>query len=125
MNCDVHPDREGVAACVVCGKILCEDCRLRLAGKNYCQECADLLVEEKSTPEPDFTVPERPERRGGGLLRRILISAIIVIAILLAAFYIIYVLYLAPYYGDIQNVLEILTNDPERILRFLAGQGGF
>ena len=47
MNCENHPDREGVAACVSCGKVICGECRLKLAGKNYCQECADELVDGK------------------------------------------------------------------------------
>lgn len=49
MKCEKHTEKEAIAACVSCGRGICEDCRLQLAGKNYCQECADKLVTEKST----------------------------------------------------------------------------
>jgi hypothetical protein len=60
MNCENHPDREGVAACVSCGKVICGECRLKLAGKNYCQECADELVEgkQKQYEESEQTIKE-------------------------------------------------------------------
>lgn len=49
MKCDKHNDKEAIAACVSCGNGVCEDCRLQLAGKNYCQECADQIVTGKNT----------------------------------------------------------------------------
>ena len=47
MKCDEHNEKDAIAACVNCGKGVCNDCRLLLAGKNYCQECADKLATEK------------------------------------------------------------------------------
>lgn len=65
MNCENHPDREGVAACVSCGKVICGECRLKLAGKNYCQECADDLVTGKQeyNEEPEQAIKETYMKR--------------------------------------------------------------
>jgi phage shock protein C len=39
MPCVVHPDRETVASCVVCGNLICEACDVAMAGKHYCRRC--------------------------------------------------------------------------------------
>ena len=39
MPCAVHPDRETVASCVVCGNLNCEGCDVVMAGKHYCRHC--------------------------------------------------------------------------------------
>lgn len=49
MKCDKHPEKEAIAVCVNCGKGICEGCRLHLGGKNYCQECADTIMSEKTS----------------------------------------------------------------------------
>lgn len=59
MNCQNHPDREAVAACSVCGKVICEECRLKIANKNYCQDCADALI--TTATEKDETVAKQEE----------------------------------------------------------------
>lgn len=48
MKCDKHPEKDALAVCVECGKGICDECRLNLGGKNYCQECADNLVSGKT-----------------------------------------------------------------------------
>ncbi|BAZ99137.1 B-box zinc finger protein [Methanothermobacter sp. EMTCatA1] len=112
MNCDKHPEREGVASCIICGRILCEECRLKLAGKNYCQSCADKLFQERSL--------ETVKAKGMGLGAKILIALLIILGVLALVSYLIYTVYLAPYYGSAENVMRILMNDPERIIRFLS-----
>jgi hypothetical protein len=102
-----------VASCIICGRILCEECRLKLGGKNYCERCADKLFRER------VEVGEE-KRKGMGLGVKILIAILIILAILSVLSYLIYSVYLAPYYGSPENVLRILMNDPERIIRFLG-----
>ena len=65
MKCDKHPERGAIAACVRCGRGICEDCRLQLAGKNYCQECADKLVAEKQKQKPQKAVSRKVETEEG------------------------------------------------------------
>ena len=49
MNCYYHPEREPVGACVTCGQMVCAECRVTLAGKVYCNPCADALVTRPAT----------------------------------------------------------------------------
>ena len=49
MNCYYHPEREPVGACVNCGQMVCAECRVTLAGKVYCNPCADALVTGPAT----------------------------------------------------------------------------
>jgi len=51
MKCDKHPEEESIALCVSCRKPLCDDCRIQLHRKSYCQECADKIVENKKASE--------------------------------------------------------------------------
>lgn len=154
MNCENHPDKEGVAACVSCGKVLCEDCRLKLAGKNYCQECADALVagktENSETPEktlkdsymeqefetepepvpyerpssqrsrgmPHPKKEERPQKSNTFLL--FCVAFLVTIIIVGVILYAIYVVYLAPYYGDVNNLINQLLNNPRGVLNSLG-----
>ncbi len=146
MKCENHPDKEGVAACVSCGKILCADCRLKLVGKNYCQECADDLVtlysdkkevasdskpikagygkvKPQSSPAMDNSYEKaRPVKKDSS--NRFLLFCLIFLVVLFfiaLGLYIIYLLYLAPFYGDLSNVINILLTDPQRIINFLIG----
>ncbi len=54
MKCVYHPDRDAVGSCVSCGAGVCDTCKVMLAGKLYCQACADMAFAEqqaaKSTP---------------------------------------------------------------------------
>lgn len=42
-DCHVHPGRDGIGACVQCGRIICAECKTMLGGKIYCQACAERL----------------------------------------------------------------------------------
>jgi hypothetical protein len=44
MNCHTHTDREAVAACVRCGRLLCEECRTEVGVRSYCADCLPWLV---------------------------------------------------------------------------------
>ena len=46
MKCSNHKGKDAVSACSLCGTALCAKCNLTLAGKNYCQKCADELVRD-------------------------------------------------------------------------------
>jgi hypothetical protein len=41
MKCSLHPDIDAIGVCCNCGKGLCSQCKVELAGKLYCQSCAD------------------------------------------------------------------------------------
>ncbi len=66
MNCENHPDREAVANCAVCGKAICEECLIKIAGNTYCKDCINELVTESivekamgnKNPEPSIGTGE-------------------------------------------------------------------
>jgi hypothetical protein len=39
MKCYNHPDAEAVATCVLCGKAICQNCSVDVAGRISCQRC--------------------------------------------------------------------------------------
>ena len=44
MECHNHPDREAVANCSVCGKAVCPECSMEIAGNIYCKDCVNEIV---------------------------------------------------------------------------------
>lgn len=64
MKCDKHSEKEAIAVCVNCGKGVCEDCRLNLGGKNYCQECADTIMSEKTSALTQSSVDDSKSEKG-------------------------------------------------------------
>ena len=44
MECNNHPDREAVANCSICGKAVCQDCCMEIAGNIYCKDCVNEIV---------------------------------------------------------------------------------
>ena len=46
MKCANHKEKDAVAMCSICGTGMCAECDIRLAGRFYCQKCADELVKE-------------------------------------------------------------------------------
>ena len=43
-DCAYHQGREPVGGCSNCGKLICAECKVTLAGRVYCNPCADALV---------------------------------------------------------------------------------
>ena len=66
MECHNHPDREAVANCSVCGKAVCPECSMEIAGNIYCKDCVNEIVTksimEKSNQEP--SAPKHWLRKG-------------------------------------------------------------
>lgn len=60
MKCKNHPETEAAGACVGCGAGVCEQCRLTLGGKMYCQECADRAIEQRPAGAPAAPRPQAP-----------------------------------------------------------------
>jgi hypothetical protein len=56
MQCAYHPDREPVGACVICGRLICIECKAVIGGKIYCSPCADKTFVQGKTE------PAKPER---------------------------------------------------------------
>ena len=44
MECYYHPSRESTDTCAICGKSICKECGLELAGNVYCKECLEKIV---------------------------------------------------------------------------------
>lgn len=53
MKCNQHPEKEAIAVCVSCKKFLCEDCKIKVNGRNYCKQCSDELCEVQKEYEPN------------------------------------------------------------------------
>jgi hypothetical protein len=53
-KCAYHSNREAVGACVNCGKLICEECKTLLAGKTYCNTCAnEIYLGQASIKTPE------------------------------------------------------------------------
>lgn len=55
MECYYHPSRESTDNCAICGKSICKECGLELAGNVYCKECLEKIVGTglaQKAPEP-------------------------------------------------------------------------
>ena len=74
MVCYYHPERESTDICAICGKEICKECGLEIAGKIYCKECLQKIVglsldtqsqaapsQEPASLEPASPEPARPE----------------------------------------------------------------
>ena len=68
MQCHYHPEREGTDVCAICGKSICKECGLEIAGKIYCKDCLEKIVGlslDNSQPQPEpqpepQPVPQEP-----------------------------------------------------------------
>ncbi|KZX11035.1 B-box zinc finger protein [Methanobrevibacter curvatus] len=49
MKCENHQDKEGTDICSVCGKILCDDCKISIGKTVYCENCASSLINAGTT----------------------------------------------------------------------------
>lgn len=38
-RCAYHPDRPGLATCMQCRKVICQECATQWDGINYCTQC--------------------------------------------------------------------------------------
>lgn len=45
MNCSVHPEQPAQAVCCECRAGVCQGCRNKMFGRNYCDPCAASLEE--------------------------------------------------------------------------------
>jgi hypothetical protein len=65
MECHYHPDREGTDICAICGKSICKECGLEIAGKIYCKDCLEKIVglglDNKQPTAPVAEEPAQPE----------------------------------------------------------------
>ena len=67
MECHYHPEREATDICAICGKSICKECGLEIAGKFYCKDCLEKIVglgldnnPKQNTAQPEPTVEEKP-----------------------------------------------------------------
>jgi len=48
VKCYKHPDVDAAATCVVCGKAVCAECAVDVAGRIHCQECVANPTQARS-----------------------------------------------------------------------------
>ena len=53
MKCNQHPENDVIAVCVNCSNFLCEDCKIKLNGRNYCKKCANERIAEDVDNKPE------------------------------------------------------------------------
>lgn len=51
MKCYKHEDREAEGRCVRCGKILCEDCIVKVDNRVFCKECVSDMLSKRNNEE--------------------------------------------------------------------------
>lgn len=61
MKCYVHPKEDAIAVCKACGKGVCSDCVIILAGNSYCKTC----VEAGRIKAPTVEIPAVAPTPGG------------------------------------------------------------
>ncbi len=49
VTCAYHKRVDAVGACVNCGKLVCDECKVTLKGKIYCNPCVEEIFAEKAT----------------------------------------------------------------------------
>ncbi|MBQ6345809.1 MAG: ATPase [Methanobrevibacter sp.] len=60
MQCHYHPEREGTDVCAICGKSICKECGLEIAGKIYCKDCLEKIVGLSLDNSPQSEVESEP-----------------------------------------------------------------
>ena len=66
MECYYHPSVEGTDVCAICGKSICKECGLEMAGKVYCKDCLEKIVGlsvENTPQEKPVQEAPKPERQ--------------------------------------------------------------
>ena len=66
MECYYHPSVEGTDVCAICGKSICKECGLEIAGKVYCKDCLEKIVGlsvENTPQEKPVQEAPNPERQ--------------------------------------------------------------
>ncbi len=52
MRCSVHPEREAIGTCVLCGNAVCPECQRPVQGRILCPACFQELRQGLSLPNP-------------------------------------------------------------------------
>ncbi len=71
MACHYHPERESTDVCAICGKEICKECGLEIAGKIYCKDCLQKIIglesdnntQNVSAQDPIVAEPAASEER--------------------------------------------------------------
>lgn len=51
MNCSNHIDREPIAMCVRCNKLICKECAVKINNKYYCKDCVSEMYSDSNNSE--------------------------------------------------------------------------
>ena len=44
--CDEHPKKSAIAVCIICRKLICDECGVEVHGRNYCMEHRKVKVQQ-------------------------------------------------------------------------------
>ena len=64
MKCAIHYDRDAAGACVSCGRLVCQECKLSIGGQIYCNQCVEARLKTGSLPAR--TLAGSDNTSGGG-----------------------------------------------------------
>jgi len=100
MNCENHPSKEGVAACVSLEK-------------------EPVQYERSSSRGMPRPKKEEPHQKSNTFLLFcvVFLVTLIIVGVIL---YAVYVVYLAPYYGDVNSLINQLLNNPRGVINSLG-----
>jgi len=59
MQCHVHPERAAVATCTACGRAVCQECAVNVAGQIRCKGCVTAASAPDRYSGPLFTMDAR------------------------------------------------------------------
>ncbi|MBM3166631.1 MAG: hypothetical protein FJZ83_02650 [Chloroflexi bacterium] len=57
VTCAYHKKVDAAGACVSCGKLVCEECKVTLKGKIYCNPCVEEMFTEKAAVASAVSAP--------------------------------------------------------------------
>jgi hypothetical protein len=57
--CEIHPDREADGVCIICEKVLCDECCIVKHSRRFCAEHADVEVEGDGAVLCRFSEPDK------------------------------------------------------------------
>ena len=60
MACHYHPERDSTDICAICGKEICKECGLEIAGKVYCKDCLQKIIGIESEDKSEETPVQDP-----------------------------------------------------------------
>jgi hypothetical protein len=111
VKCAVHPRRDAIAICRICGTGVCNECHQKIGGISYCQSCIDqgryrLPIQ---TTAPTHGPPQASQGFFTPIMRYTFLIGIIAMALLSLGFYLLFygLLFTIPFYNPLNTIRTI------------------